>query len=68
MLSMNNQLIHLPRIKDVWKLGATTGLSLGEFSKYINLKDKSHLKLPCSKEYSFVYNHRKEGMPPFARP
>ncbi|KAH6953593.1 hypothetical protein DER45DRAFT_528167 [Fusarium avenaceum] len=71
MLPINEQLSHLPRIEEVWKLGAATGLSLGEFSEFksdVRLKDESHLNLSCSTEYVFVYNHPKEGKLPFAGP
>ncbi|KAM0227242.1 hypothetical protein ACHAP5_012217, partial [Fusarium lateritium] len=71
MLPFNKQITHLPRVKKVWKLGATTGLSQGEFSELksdVMLKDTSHLKLESSNEYSLIHNYPKKDGLPFSGP
>ncbi|KAM0230395.1 hypothetical protein ACHAP5_011398 [Fusarium lateritium] len=68
LLPKNNQLKPVER---VYKLGATTGLSLGEFSSFaweVSLKDASHLGYEKTTEYVFVYNHPSEGTLPFSGP
>ncbi|KAM0208431.1 hypothetical protein ACHAQD_011640 [Fusarium lateritium] len=71
ILPFNNQINHLPRVKEVWKLGAATGLSQGEFSELkfdVMLKDTSHLNLNCSNEYSLIHNHFKNDRLPSSGP
>ncbi|KAF4498924.1 hypothetical protein FAGAP_4937 [Fusarium agapanthi] len=68
MLPHENRLSNLPRVSNVWKLGTTTKLTAGKFSKFKNdvkLTEETHMPQAGSEEYCFVYKKGRNN-PPFS--
>ncbi|PCD46356.1 hypothetical protein AU210_001763 [Fusarium oxysporum f. sp. radicis-cucumerinum] len=68
ILPLENRPSHLPSVANVWKLGTTTRLTAGKFSRFKNdvkLIEENHMSQTISNEYCFVYTHRLND-PPFS--
>ncbi|KAG4264933.1 hypothetical protein FPRO04_10112 [Fusarium proliferatum] len=68
MLPLENRPSYRPKVNTVWKVGATTRLTAGNFSEFKNdvkLSEEAHMPNKLSGEYCFVYENGPNN-PPFS--